>query len=208
MPTALSLISHRNSRQGFTLIELMVVIVIIGSMMTVGYQLLKTFLTEKMGGGEYSLNGLVKHAREKALSKGQTLTLEFNLEERKISLNVYDPAREGSHESALYSLKGRIERATFEEENDENIEFQPEYLLEPRDFPAEIEKIYSISGLVLEGPSVYVHMYPNGTSDSIFLKLKGMNDKLLYIPPDTSGIRFIDVPESRVFNRTDDITAQ
>lgn len=161
----------RRARPGYTMIELMIVVAIIGSIFTLTYQLSKTFISSKIAAvTPQEISALASHAREKAMASGETLTLEFNLDKRSMGLRSFDPAIEtvGEPPPARYDLD--------EDESDGK-----NWIFEGIDFPSDLTAFYSVSGVELSGPYIYFHFYPNGSSDSIIFFYEGREKPYYYI---------------------------
>ncbi len=150
----------------------MIVIAIIGSIFSLTYQLTKSFIQSEVGAiSSMEISTLASHSREKAMSQGETLTLELNLDKRTMGLRKYDPMLETTGEKPIWK--------TDDKNRDE--EEEQAWIFEDIDFPADLTGFYSVSGLELEGPYIYFHFYPNGTSDSIIFYYEGREQPYYYI---------------------------
>ena len=121
--------------------------------------------------------------------------MHIDLEKKeKWGCGFYEPALEDGQDSAIYSLAVQSSETSYriqkilekietpdQEETNEKAD-QDEWLLEPTSLPANLSHIYSVSGLELIGPKIYVHFYPNGTSDSIIFEFDREEQKYLYLP--------------------------
>ena len=133
--------------------------------MTIVYRVIDTVLSRKLSqNASLSLDGLFRSARERAISGGNTLTLELNLEQKTIGLRKYQ------------EVIDRMASKTTEEEQ----EYDPEYeeirenivwITGPGQLPGDIEKFYSTGGIEMTGPIINIQFYPNGTSDGLVIKL-------------------------------------
>lgn len=152
--------------------------------MTVVYRVIDTVLSRKLSqNAALSLDGLFRSGRERAISGGETLTLELNLEQESIGLRKY---------------KEEIDRKTPAAE-EELEEFDPEYeeirenlvwITGPGQLPGDIEAFYSTGGIEMTGPLINIQFYPNGTSDGIVLKLS--TGGFLFLPRQNVPARKID----------------
>ena len=163
--------------------------------MTFGYQMLGTFMSEKLSTtGNISLESLFKSGRERALATGQILSLHIDLENEKMGLMDFDPRFESGSDPALTALTEiqRRKRAGVKEENQaKDDEKEPKWHFSMRSFPIGIQKLYSPSGLELQGPVVYVHFYPDGTSDSLIFELSREDNRFLYLPRYNVSARYL-----------------
>lgn len=171
--------------QGFTLIELIVVIAIVGSIMAMGLKLLNSFwLKQSTGITSLEMMQLLEKAREKSLSTGMTYSLALNMEKKVMEMQVYDPEWE-SKESGLESV--------ISDEEDDEKKKKPEVIFKSN-IPADIEELYTVSGIKLESPIVFLHFYPNGTGDAIIIKYKNREKPFYYLPHNgTQGVYFTDL---------------
>ena len=172
---------------GFTLIEIMIVMVIGSAMLLLAYNLLTTFLKDRTSGSQdIAFEGYFLDARRLALIDGKTLTLEINYATKEFGLRLYEPKLEKAGDSALKQL---TEIKNFQKRNS-GIEdtptgeeaVKPQWIHPPRKIPKVLTKVFSVSGLELTGPLIFIHFYPNGTSDSLILQFGEKGDNFLYIP--------------------------
>lgn len=188
MPTLISQKSNkRRLRKGITIIELMIVITIIGSVLTLVYQMINSLLvSEAEGISSMGLSTITTNAREYALMNGEIVTLEFNQEERTMSLRTH-----------LRQLESHFETELSRDEIKEQYADEIEWLFEDIDFPSDLKSFYSISGIKLTTPYIFMHFYPNGSSDSIILFFEGREKPYYYIPRfDANGIYFTELKET------------
>ncbi len=186
----------------------MVVIVIVGALMAIGYQLLKTVWAEQFSSSSpQQIEELFKYSREMAMAKGKILSLVINLDKKELGISYFDPAKERQADDNLQkmwlkensSLLSEEERQIrgYEDDDDDDLDEKIKerlksrrWLVELQRIPGGLEKIYSVSGLVLNGPLVNIHFYPNGTSDSIIFKFKDRAKPYLYLPhQNTAAVR-------------------
>jgi prepilin-type N-terminal cleavage/methylation domain-containing protein len=173
-------------RQGFTLVELMVVLVIGGSLLLMAYNLLQSLMQAQLSGNQdIAFEGYFQDARRQALIMAKTLTLEINLDKKTFGLREYDPKLELNPDAALKQLaeikRYRTDRAIDEERETEE-KPKPKWINPERKIPTAITKILSSSGLELTGPILYIHFYPTGNSDSVILQFGETNPNYVYIP--------------------------
>ena len=193
----ISTLKHCNKKKrGFTIIEIMVVLVIAGAILTFGFQILQT-----LGAGNLTpaapmqFEGTFKMAREYAMSRGETLTFELNLDSQQAGLRKYDHRLENEADTTLNFLFQGRESKMYKFRNENRMQAseedaQPEWITRPQNLPGTITNIYSVSGMKLKGPVIYAHFYPNGTSDSLILQLDE-EEKYLYLPRQNIPARFL-----------------
>jgi prepilin-type N-terminal cleavage/methylation domain-containing protein len=175
-------------RQGFTLVELMVVLVIGASLLLMAYNLLTGFMQAQLSGNQdIAFEGYFQDARRQALILAKTLTLEINLDKKTFGLREYDPRLELSPDAALQQLaeikRYRNELSIDKERSiDEAEKPKPKWINPERKIPTVLTKILSSSGLELTGPIIYIHFYPTGNSDSVILQFGETNPNYVYIP--------------------------
>ncbi|GAB4429428.1 MAG: hypothetical protein OHK0011_11860 [Turneriella sp.] len=173
-------------QQGFTLVELMVVLVIGGSLLLMAYNLLTGFMQAQLSGNQdIAFEGYFQDARRQALIQAKTLTLEINLDKKTFGLREYDPKLELNPDSSLQQLaeikRYRLDRA-IDEERDKDEKPKPKWVNPERKMPTALTKILSSSGLELTGPILYIHFYPTGNSDAVILQFGETNPNYVYIP--------------------------
>lgn len=173
-------------RQGFTLVELMVVLVIGGSLLLMAYNLLTGFMQAQLSGNQdIALEGYFQDARRQALIQARTLTLEINLDKKTFGLREYDPKLELNPDASLQQLaeikRYRIDRAV-DTDREKEEKPKPKWVNPERKIPTVLTKILSSSGLELTGPILYIHFYPTGNSDAVILQFGETNPNYVYIP--------------------------
>lgn len=173
-------------RRGFTLVELMVVLVIGGSLLLMAYNLLTGFMQAQLSGNQdIAFEGYFQDARRQALILAKTLTLEINLDKKTFGLREYDPKLEMSPDASLQQL-AEIKRYRNDRLRDEDRERdekpRPKWVNRERKIPTVLTKLLSSSGLELTGPILYVHFYPTGNSDSVILQFGETSPSYVYIP--------------------------
>ncbi|HMY10568.1 MAG TPA: prepilin-type N-terminal cleavage/methylation domain-containing protein [Turneriella sp.] len=173
-------------RQGFTLVELMVVLVIGGSLLLMAYNLLTGFMQAQLSGNQdIALEGYFQDARRQALIQAKTLTLEINLDKKTFGLREYDPKLELNPDASLQQLaeikRYRIDRAV-DTDREKEEKPKPKWVNPERKIPTVLTKILSSSGLELTGPILYIHFYPTGNSDAVILQFGETNPNYVYIP--------------------------
>ncbi len=173
-------------QKGFTLVELMVVLVIGGSLLLMAYNLLTGFMQAQLSGNQdIALEGYFQDARRQALIQAKTLTLEINLDKKTFGLREYDPKLELNPDSSLQQL-AEIKRyrndRMIDEDRDKEEKPKPKWVNPEKKIPTVLTKILSSSGLELTGPILYIHFYPTGNSDSVILQFGETNPNYVYIP--------------------------
>jgi prepilin-type N-terminal cleavage/methylation domain-containing protein len=174
------------AQRGFTLIELMVVLVIGGSLLLLAYNLLTSFMQARLSGNQdLAFEGYFQDARRQALILAKTLTLEVNLDKKTFGLREFDSRLELNPDAALQQLAD-VKRYRFERERDKEKEKEetpkPKWINSEQKLPTVLTKILSSSGLELAGPIIWVHFYPTGNSDSVILQFGDNNPNFVYIP--------------------------
>jgi len=155
-------------KQGFTIVELMVVIVIVGALLTLTYQ-------------------LFSDVWDSELSQKSSYSLTINFDKKKMSVQLYDKKNDKIVDSGLQSLwqnemqkAGRFANDDDKENNNKN---EIKYLVHPQRMPNNLKKIYSVSGIEITSRIVNILFYPNGTSDSVIFALgEKSNYKYLFLP--------------------------
>ncbi len=186
-------------RRGFTLVEVLVVVAILGTMAVLVFDLLRSFIADAgEAPSELTIEGLVSQARERALIHGKILTLYIDMEKREFGLREYDPLLETSVDASLAQLSERIRRGRNPTTDDKEKKKQEEekerrtvWLMDKRKLPANLLRIHSVSGLTLAGPDIFLHFYPDGTSDSFILEFEREQNQYLYIPRQNTAPRYL-----------------
>ena len=187
--------SPLRKQTGFTIIEVLVVIVIAGAVLTFGYQMLQTLWSGSMTpAAPLQFEGVFKTAREFSMSHGDTITLEINLDAKTAGLRKYDHLLEIEADTTLNFLyagrENRTSRFRVKPEKTEEEKPQPDWIQKHKALPGEIEGIYSVSGMRLKGPVILIHFYPNGTSDSVIIHFSE-SEKFLYLPRQNIPAKFL-----------------
>jgi prepilin-type N-terminal cleavage/methylation domain-containing protein len=177
---------HLKKSRGFTLIELMVVLTIGGALFVLGYNLLTSFMQQRLSGNQdIAFEGYFQDARRQALILAKTLTLEINFDKKTFGLREYDARLELNPDAALASLaevKRYRQQRDFDREKSEEEAPKPKWITSEQKIPTILTKILSSSGLELSGPIIFVHFYPTGNSDSVILQFGDSNPSYVYIP--------------------------
>lgn len=163
---------------------------ILGTMALLVFDLLYGLLREVgEAPSELTFESLISQAREKALIEGKILTLHIDFEEREFGLRFYDPRLESSVDPSLAQLtkKGNYLQQSNEEKEPQKVT----YLVEKKKLPPNLIKIHSITGLTLAGPDIYLHFYPDGTSDSFILEFDREENRYLYVPRMNTSPRYL-----------------
>lgn len=175
-------------QKGFTLVELMVVLVIGGSLLLMAYNLLTGFMQARLSGNQdIAFEGYFQDARRQALISSKTLTLEINLDKKTFGLREYDPRLELNPDQALQALaemkRYRTDRAIDRDRETPGEDVpKPKWINKEQKIPTVLTKILSSSGLELSGPIIYIHFYPTGNSDAVILQFGDTNPNFVYIP--------------------------
>ena len=177
----------------------MIVLTLVGSLLALLYQVLQAVWAENFSANtSLQIKQFFQFGRDKALANGRIMSMHIDLEKREMGMKVYDPLFEDEQDSAIYSLAEqnseisyaaeeilrRVEdiKLQISEEEETEEEDQEEWFLEPTPLPSGLKRIYSMGGLELIGPKIYVHFYPNGTSDSLLFEFDREKQKYLYLP--------------------------
>ena len=177
----------------------MIVLTLVGSLLGLLYQILQTVWAENFSANtSLQIKQFFQFGRDKALASGRIMSMHIDLEKREMGMKVYDPLYEDDQDKAIYSLAEqnseisyaaeeilrRVEDIKLEikEEKETEDRDEEEWLLEPTSLPSGLKRIYSMGGLELVGPKIYVHFYPNGTSDSLLFEFDREEKKYLYLP--------------------------
>jgi len=139
--------------------------------MTLGLKLLKS-LWQKQSNSVTSLEFIqvINLARQKALSEGRVLTLVLNKDKNIMELSNYNV-----NDERISSDSELQKKETENKNNSKNTLFRS-------NLPPEIEDIYSASGIKLNNPVIFIHFYPDGTSDSFILKYSNRTKPYFFIP--------------------------
>lgn len=182
----LILSDSKNHRAGFTLIEILVVIAIVGSILAIGMQLLGTVkLAQTETAGRLLLEKLFEDGRESSLRTGITYSMVLNLDNKTMGLRKFEADTEQNLDTEVSNMWIKQEQqALIEQETEEKNESKKEvsWIVSPVDLPADLESVYSLAGLPLTGPFIYMHFYPNGTSDSLIFYFKDRAKPYLVVP--------------------------
>ena len=169
--------------------------VLIGTGMTTLYQLLKAVWAENLSGGtSLQIQQFFQFGRERSLQVGSIVTMEIDLEKRTTGLRLYDPRLEDDQDQGLDSLAQQSASNSFrssqiikdieereEELAEEKDSTQEKWILRPTSLPSDLKKIYSAGGIELVGPKIFVHFYPNSTSDSLIFQFDRKNRAYLFL---------------------------
>lgn len=181
---------NARARRGFTLIELLVVLVIGASLLVMAYNLMASFMHDRLSGSQdIAFEGYFQDARREALIRAKTLTLEINLDKKTFGLKEFDPRLEKEVDAAIQTLsemkRYRTDRAIDierDKKTDEEKIPKPVWINSVQKIPTVLTKIFSSSGLELSGPIVNIHFYPTGNSDSVILQFGESKPNYVYIP--------------------------
>lgn len=159
----------------------MVVIAIVGSVMLVLSSLLSDLLNRRMTQNDkIELTGIFHHARKEAMSRGKILTLEMNMESGKFSLRFFNPDVE--LEGSQSELNSDFVLRSYSKKEEDLNKSEKVYLVKPQNLPNGMKAIYNIAGEKEAGPLVFIHFYPDGTSDSVLLYFPNKDKPYLFIP--------------------------
>ncbi len=189
------------SSKGFTLIEIMIVVVLSGAIMGLGYQLLQSFVSSSFSENTaLQIKQLFRFGRAKAIETGSILSLSIDLKEREMGLRYYDPKLEYEQDATIESLAHEKAQDSYRfkrilekkeelkdsKEADAEIDGEDivpdEWILGPSSLPSDLKTLYSVSGIKLSNSKTYIHFYPNGTSDSLIIEFDNDLNKYLYLP--------------------------
>ena len=173
----------------------MVVLTLVGAMMALLFQVLQTVWADTFStNSSLQIKQFFQFGRDKSLASGKIVSMHIDLEKREMGMRFYDPVLEDSQDSAIYSLAEQISKVSYRvqrmlerikesrEEKLDKRDDQGEWLLESTMLPSDLSHIFSVGGLELIGPKIYVHFYPNGTSDSLLFEFNREERKYLYLP--------------------------
>ena len=177
----------------------MIVLVLVGTGMTTLYQLLKAVWAENLSGNTgLQIQQFFRFGRQKALQDGKIVTMVLDLENREMGLRLYNPLLEDVQDRALDSLARKAASDSFRirqfleklEEREKELAKESEptrkqeekWILQPTALPSDLTKIYSVGGSELTAPKIFVHFYPNSTSDSLIFKFDRGENPYLYLP--------------------------
>jgi len=140
--------------------------------MTLGLNLLNS-LWQKQRTGVTSLEmiQLINLAREKSLAKGAIYSLMINKEKKNMELALFNPEDE--------RLASGIGDMKTSENPDKKKKSE---VLFRSNIPPDIEDFYSTSGIKLSAPVLFLHFYPDGTSDSFIIKYNNRDKPWHFIP--------------------------
>ncbi len=184
----------------------MIVMVLIGAGMTTLYQLLKAVWAKNLAGGTpLQVDQFFRFGRERALQEGRIVTMEIDLEKRQTGLRLYNPLLEDAQDRGIDSLaqqsasnsfrRSRIIENTEEREEElaeEKEAPKEEWILRPTSLPSDLKKIYSTGGIELVGPKIFIHFYPNSTSDSLIFQFDRKERAYLFLSRYNIPITFLD----------------
>ena len=183
----------------------MVVLVIAGAIMAITFQALSSILDKQINDKtSYEMATLFKYTRDYALGNGKIYTLELDLEKRNMGVREFHPELETEIDSSLQELWENRSQYLYTEEDRKRLgiqikdntstsfenptdeedkeDIEVNWVIEKQSMPANLKKVYSVTGLELKGPLIYVHFYPNGTSDSLIFFYKGQDYPYLFLP--------------------------
>jgi len=155
------------------------VIAIIGAGMAIIGKILSSIWSEQFQSvNQMDMVQIVKIARERALTDGITYTLEINFDKREVGVRPIDPVKEGGDSLELPYY------ASTEDEDFENLDdsTEPEWIIKPTAIPTHLKAVLSTAGVPLNGPIVYTHFYPDGSSDPVILHFEGEHKPYFFIP--------------------------
>lgn len=192
-------------RRGFTLVELMVVLVIGSSLLLLAYNLMTSFMQQRLSGNQdIAFEGYFQDARRQALISQKTLTLEINLDKKTFGLREFDSRLELNADASLQQLADiKRYRSMRDDERDrdkgEEEKARPKWIYKPQNIPTALKRILSSSGLELAGPLIFVHFYPTGNSDSVILHFASGASNYVYIP--RYNLQTVHLAELKQFER-------
>ncbi len=166
----------------FSLIEVMVVIAIVGSVMLVLSSLLSDLLNRRFTESEKTeITGVFSYGKKEAMRTGSILTMEINMEKKEFGIKKFSRDKEirnlpdTMNKEFLLRPQGNSSRQNEEEQEEA-------YLLQGKKMPEDLEAILSVSGNKESGPFVYIHFYPDGTSDPVIFHFPAKEKPYLYVP--------------------------
>jgi len=165
----------------FSLIEVMVVIAIVGSVMLVLSSLLSDLLNRRFTESEKTeITGVFSYGKKEAMRTGSILTMEINLEKKEFGIKKFSREKEVRNlpdtMNKEFLLRPQGNSRQDEEEQEEA------YLLKGKKMPEDLEAVLGVSGNKESGPFVYIHFYPDGTSDPVIFYFPAKEKPYLYVP--------------------------
>ena len=162
--------------------------------MTMAYQMLQSIWAEKFSANQpLQIKQLLNFGRLKALDIGTTLTLVIDFTNRKMGIRYYQVDLEFEQDEALesiarkasqnsYRLQKLLEQKSQREDKLKEKKNKEEWIAGPDNLPTNLLRAYSVGGNLLSNKKLYIHFYPNGTSDSVILEFDDEKEKYLYLP--------------------------
>ncbi len=172
----------KGHRSGFTLIELMVVITVSGALFFISLKILQGLLGKSVSGAtEISWEGILYHARELSMQRGEILSLVIRGEKKTFVLTEFQPAQEGIAENEISEPKNP------KAEN-------PDPILPEKNLPFRIRSVRNAAGFTIPGETHTIHFYPDGSNDSVFIEIDREENRFLYIPPYRNKAIYLEEP--------------
>jgi len=156
--------THRNS--GFTLVEVLLVVAIIGMVMSLGLPAISNVTGHRLASTTRQFVGLIRTIRNDSILLNQAHRLVINLD--KNSYWVENQTRDGllnEVEDPTKYKKGEAPPSQF------NI--SPKYTKEPREMPGGVvfTGVYKEKEGLRDTGIVFIHFFPNGINDQAILYL-------------------------------------
>lgn len=164
-----------SANSGFTLIEILLVLGIIGLIMSIGLPAIQTVTTQRINSTTRRLTGMVKTVRNDAILLNLVHRLVINLDDQQYWIEQQ-------------KTPGLLSDPTIEQENDDVPQRSPfvyadKYNEKPVDVPAGVRFDAVMTeqfGLLKEG-TVYIHFFPNGfVEQSILYLARASSDDIYY----------------------------
>ncbi len=171
------------------------IIGLVGIASAITFNLLKSILSSKLSvNTSLEITQIFTHGRHKAMAEGKTITFIIDRGNQKMGLKYYNPSFERAEDEELdrlaqtkaqdsYRLRELIEKINEQDDSKDKDkkEEKEKWIVENANLPNNIQGIYSLSGLKITNRVLYIHFYPNGTSDGIIIEFENKKNKYLYL---------------------------
>ncbi|MBY0369849.1 type II secretion system GspH family protein [bacterium] len=181
------------SRSGFTLIEIMIVLAIIGTVLALGLPAIQRVTYQRINSTTRKYVGLIRTVRNDAVLMNNIYRLVIDFDEHTYYIESQREAKLlGAPDPNASRSKKKNDKKEKDEEPPSNFDFAQKYNKKPVPMPDGVEfdgVLKEREGLVKEGKA-YVHFFPNGFNEQAILYLKREGSQVvsysLWVRP-TSG---------------------